>query len=141
MAKWKDPGERGDFGAWLTAQVGDRTYDWLAAEMAKRGHNHGASYYRGMAGGSKPPGRAIRRALVEYFGGGPAPIDDNGDDPIRVLAGELREWRTADRDRIAFLERELTDLRTTVARLTGAALQTGGSGGRTKRPALPGSTG
>ena len=36
MAKWKDPGERGDFGAWLTAQVGpDRTYDWLAAEMAR----------------------------------------------------------------------------------------------------------
>lgn len=109
MAKWKDPGERGDFGAWLAAQVGpDRTFDWLAAEMAQRGHVHGASYYRGMAGGSKPPGRAIRRALVDYFGGGPAPEDPDEADPlaaaIAALVGELRLWRIEDRDRIAELE-------------------------------------
>ena len=109
MAKWKDPGERGDFGAWLASQVGERTFDWLAAEMALRGHVHGASYYRGMAGGSKPPGRAIRRALVDYFGGGPAPEEPGGGDPLAVaitaLVGELRQWRTEDRDRIAALER------------------------------------
>lgn len=115
MPKWKDPGERGDFGAWLTAQVGpDRSYDWLAAEMATRGHVHLASYYRGMAGGSKPPGRAIRRALVDYFGGGPAPEEPGEADPmaaaISALVGELRLWRTEDRDRIAQLEATVREL-------------------------------
>lgn len=71
MSKWKEDQDRGDFGAWLTAQVGERTYDWLADEMAKKGHVHGAAYYRAMAGGSKPGGRVIRRALREFFGAGP----------------------------------------------------------------------
>jgi hypothetical protein len=114
MAKWKDPGERGDFGAWLASQVGERTFDWLAAEMALRGHTHGASYYRGMAGGSKPPGRAIRRALVDYFGGGPAPEEPGDGDPlaaaIQALVGELRLWRTEDRVEIAALKETVADL-------------------------------
>jgi hypothetical protein len=119
VAKWKDPGERGDFGAWLAAQVGDRTFDWLADEMAQRGHVHGASYYRGMAGGSKPPGRTIRRALVDYFGGGPAPEEPGEADPmaaaISALVGELQKWRTEDRVKIARLE-------ATVRRLAGGVL-------------------
>lgn len=118
MAKWKDPDERGDFGAWLSSVVGDRTYDWLAAEMAQQGHVHGASYYRAMASGSKPPGRAIRRALIDYFGGGPAPEKPGGDPlagAIQALVDELRAWRTEDRDRLAGLER-------TVERLGGSLL-------------------
>lgn len=122
MAKWKDPDERGDFGAWLSAQVGDRTYDWLAAEMAKRGEVHGASYYRAMGGGSKLPGRAVRRALVEYFGGGPAPDDPSDPNSIGALVAELREWRTADRERIATLEGQVATLRALVGRLVGERL-------------------
>lgn len=71
MPRWKDDDDRGEFGAWLSAQVGDRTFDWLAGELAAVGHVHGASYYRAMASGAKPPGRAIRRALREYFGAAP----------------------------------------------------------------------
>lgn len=103
MAKWKDLNERGDFGAWLSAQMGDRTADWLAAEMAKRGHVHGASYYRAMAGGSKPPGRVIRRALMDFFGGGPPPEEETVPDlaaAITALTVELREWREDDRRRL-----------------------------------------
>jgi hypothetical protein len=71
VPRWKDDDDRGEFGAWLSAQVGDRTFDWLAAEMAKRGHVHGADYYRAMASGNKPAGRVIGRALREYFGAPP----------------------------------------------------------------------
>jgi hypothetical protein len=108
MPRWKDPSERGDFGAWLSAEVGEKTADWLAAEMGKRGHAHRADYYRAMMGGSKPPGRQIRRALVEFFGGGPAPQDEPEADPlaaaIKALADELRQWRIEDRARIEKLE-------------------------------------
>lgn len=73
MGRWKTDEERGEFGAWLTSKVGERTFEWLAAEMAARGHKHDPSYYRAMASGNKRPGRDIGRALREFFGDGPAP--------------------------------------------------------------------
>lgn len=107
MPRWKDDEDRGEFGAWLSAQVGERTFDWLAAEMAKRGHAHRPDYYRAMAGGSKPPGRIIGRALREFFGGGPEPRRSPSDpvaaaidrqtDVLNDLVAELRLER-AQRD-------------------------------------------
>lgn len=144
VAKWKDPGERGDFGAWLAAQVGDRTFDWLADEMAQRGHVHGASYYRGMAGGSKPPGRAIRRALVDYFGGGPAPEEPGEADPmaaaLTALVGELKAARE-ERARYLAMEATVEALRETVAGLLRSSRKVGGSAASQAGRAHRGSTG
>lgn len=90
MPRWKDNSERGAFGAWLSEQVGERTFDWLAAEMAARGHVHGADYYRAMASGAKPPGRVIGRALREFFG---APeverVEAGGEDRLLDALAEL----------------------------------------------------
>lgn len=133
VARWKDDEERGDFGAWLTAAVGpERTFDWLAAEMAARGHAHGADYYRAMAAGNKPPGRIIGRALREFFGNGPtqketgpSPIGEAGlAKAISELALELGKWRQERESfevRIRALEAELESRR--------APLEGGASGG------------
>lgn len=92
VPRWKEDEDRGEFGAWLSAQVGDRTFDWLALEMAARGHTHGASYYRAMASGAKPPGRAIRRALREYFGAGPEiPRAEPTQDPVAAAIDRQTE--------------------------------------------------
>lgn len=106
MPRWKDDEDRGEFGAWLSAQVGERTFDWLAAEMAQRGYAHRPDYYRAMAGGSKPPGRIIGRALREFFGGGPEEPRRSPGDPVaaaidrqtevlRLLVEETRLSRVA----------------------------------------------
>lgn len=98
MPRWKDDEDRGAFGAWLSARVGEQTFDWLAVEMAARGHRHGADYYRAMASGNKPPGRIIGRALREYFG--EAPEQERLAEPSLAaalidLTAELRESRLA----------------------------------------------
>jgi hypothetical protein len=100
MPRWKDDEDRGDFGAWLSGQVGDRTFDWLAAAMAERGHRHGADYYRAMASGNKPPGRIIGRALREFFG---APANDTRPS---VPAGDLASAITALVDELRALREE-----------------------------------
>lgn len=65
---YKEPSARGDFGVWLLESLGDKSFEQLAVDMAERGHAHTAAYYRGMASGSKKPGRVIRLALEDYFG-------------------------------------------------------------------------
>lgn len=137
VPRWKDDEDRGDFGAWLSAQVGDRTFDWLAAEMAKRGHHHGADYYRAMASGNKPPGRVIGRALREFFGAPPlpvAPTEGGLAAAVNALVGELREWRTEDRARLAELE-------ATVQALVGANLAERETEGAAAQRALQGNAG
>lgn len=132
MARWKDDEDRGEFGAWLSGQVGDRTFDWLAAEMAARGHVHGADYYRAMASGNKPPGRIIGRALREYFG---APTTTA---PARPGATETPAELVAAIDRLReAVERQTTEQAkgmTALAEVLGDVLgQLGGLPGR--RPA------
>lgn len=104
VPRWKDDEDRGAFGAWLSAQVGEQTFDWLAGEMAKRGYRHGADYYRAMASGNKPAGRVIGRALREFFGGGPETGLDATERPdsvleaVRVLLAEIQAERAERRE-------------------------------------------
>lgn len=82
---WKSDEDRGPVGAWFVRAIGDRSIEDVAKDMADRGHKHNPDYYRAIMSGSKKPGRALLRALEDYFGSSPDSRSAPQDALITVL--------------------------------------------------------
>lgn len=116
----KKPSERTEIGAWLVEQrrrLGAergkpfRQQD-VVEGLAEMGWPIDASYYRGIEGGSKKPGRELVERLAEFFGTRP-PAETTGQS-----SAELGELVTAIRDQTSAINGLVAELR--AMRLSGS---------------------